>query len=83
MVALSTSARDKADHSIEAMNQYLLRDGSQISINAGPEGFDVLSFQTTSGKIVHAALSAKAEKALLKLAKGTLCPAQRVLLTTN
>ena len=61
----------------------LLRDGSHISINAGPEGFEVLSFQTTSGKTVHAALSAKAEKALLRLAKGTLCPAQSALLTSK
>jgi len=65
------------------MNQYLLRDGSQISINAGPEGFDVLTLQAKSGKFIHAVLSTKAEKALLRLAKGTLCPAQKSLLTAR
>jgi len=48
------------------MNQYLLRDGSRVHLLTGPEGHDVLSYEVTSGRWVHAALSVQAEKDLIR-----------------
>ena len=48
------------------MPQYLLRDGSQVTVASEPSIFDVLSYEKPSGQKVHAALSIKAERAILK-----------------
>ena len=48
------------------MNQYLLRDGSRVHLLTDPEGHDVLSYEATSGRWVHAALSVQAEKGLIR-----------------
>ena len=48
------------------MNQYLLRDGSRVHLLTDPEGHDVLSYEATSGRWVHAALSVQAEKDLIR-----------------
>ena len=48
------------------MNQYLLRDGSRGHLSTDPEGHDVLSYEATSGRWVHAALSVQAEKDLIR-----------------
>ncbi len=48
------------------MAQYLLRDGSQVTVALDPSAFDVLSYERPSGQEVHAVLSLKAERALLK-----------------
>ena len=48
------------------MAQDLLRDGSQVAIASDPSGFHVLTYQKPSGQEVHAALSIRAERAILK-----------------
>tara|TARA_B100000524_G_scaffold306831_1_gene182219 strand:- start:326 stop:532 length:207 start_codon:yes stop_codon:yes gene_type:complete len=48
------------------MTKFLLRDGSLINVDkeAAPE--DVFSYTNTDGTTIHAALSNKAEKQLLR-----------------
>ena len=48
------------------MAQYLLRDGSQVTVGSDPSAFDVLSYERRSGQEVYAVLSVKAERAILK-----------------
>ena len=48
------------------MAQYLLRDGSQVTVGSDPSAFDVLSYEKRSGQEVYAVLSVKAERAILK-----------------
>ena len=48
------------------MAQYLLRDGSQVTVASDPSAFDVLSYERLSGQEVYAVLSVKAERAILK-----------------
>ena len=48
------------------MAQYLLRDGSQVTVASDPSAFDVLSYERRSGQEVYAVLSVKAERAILK-----------------
>ena len=48
------------------MAQYLLRDGSQVTVALDPSAFDVLSYERPSGQEVYAVLSVKAERAILK-----------------
>ena len=48
------------------MAQYLLRDGSQVTVASDPSSFDVLSYERPSGQEVYAVLSVKAERAILK-----------------
>ena len=48
------------------MAQYLLRDGSRVTVASDPSVFDVLSYEKPSGQEVHAALSIKTEGAILK-----------------
>ncbi len=48
------------------MAQYLLRDGSHVTVASNPSGFDVFTYQKPSGQEVHAALSMKAERSILK-----------------
>ena len=48
------------------MAQYLLRDGSQVTVASDPSAFAVLSYERRSGQEVYAVLSVKAEKAILK-----------------
>ena len=48
------------------MAQYLLRDGSQVTVGSDPSAFDVLSYERPSGQKVYAVLSVKAERAILK-----------------
>ena len=50
----------------QSMNQYLLRDGSRVHLLTDPEDHDVFSYEGVSGQCVHVALSAKAEKALIR-----------------
>jgi hypothetical protein len=46
--------------------QYLLRDGSQVTVASDPSAFDVLSYERRSGQEVYVVLSVKAERAILK-----------------
>jgi hypothetical protein len=46
--------------------QYLLRDGSQVTLASDPSVFDVLSYERPSGQKVYAVLSVKAERAILR-----------------
>ena len=48
------------------MAQYLLRDGSQVTVALDPSAFDVLSYERPSVQEVYAVLSVKAERAILK-----------------
>ena len=48
------------------MAQYLLRDGSQVTVGSDPSAFDVLSYERRSGQEVYAVLCVKAERAILK-----------------
>lgn len=48
------------------MAQYLLRDGSQVTVALDPSAFDLLSYKRPSGQEVYAVLSVKAERAILK-----------------
>ena len=48
------------------MAQYLLRDGSQVTVGSDPSAFDVLSYERRSGQEVYAVLRVKAERAILK-----------------
>ena len=48
------------------MAQYLLRDGSQVTVASDPSAFDVLSYERPSGQEAYAVLSIKAERAILK-----------------
>ena len=48
------------------MAQYLLRDGSQVTVGSDPSAFDVLSYERRSGQEVYVVLSVKAERAILK-----------------
>ena len=48
------------------MAQYLLRDGSQVTVASDPSAFDVLSYERRSGQEVYVVLSVKAERAILK-----------------
>ena len=48
------------------MAQYLLRDGSQVTVASDPSAFDVLSYERPSGQKVYAVLSVKAARAILK-----------------
>ena len=48
------------------MAQYLLRDGSQVTVASNPSGFDVFTYLKPSGQEVHAALSIQAERSILK-----------------
>ena len=48
------------------MAQYLLRDGSQVTVASDPSAFDVLSYGRQLGQEVYAVLSVKAERAILK-----------------
>ena len=50
----------------QMMNQYLLRDGSRVSIASDPSGYDVYSYETPAGRAVHAVFSLKAERELLR-----------------
>ena len=47
------------------MAQYLLRDGSQVTVASDPSAFDVLNYERPSGQEVYAVLSVKAERAIL------------------
>ena len=49
-----------------SLAKYLLRDGSRVTVTSAPAVFDVLSYTKLSGQEVHAALSIKAERAILK-----------------
>jgi hypothetical protein len=46
--------------------QYLLRDGSQVTLASDPSVFDILSYERPSGQKVYAVLSVKAERAILR-----------------
>ena len=48
------------------MAQYLLRDGSQVTVASDPSAFDVRSYERRLGQEVFAVLSVKAERAILK-----------------
>ena len=48
------------------MAQYLLRDGSQVTLASDPSVFDVLSYERPSGQKVYAVSSVKAERAILR-----------------
>ena len=48
------------------MAQYLLRDGSQVTLASDPSVFDVLSYERPSGQKVYAVLSVKSERAVLR-----------------
>ena len=48
------------------MTKFLLRDGSLIDVETEAAPEDVFSYTNTDGTTIHAALSEKAEKELLR-----------------
>jgi hypothetical protein len=65
-LAFGPTARDNSGIFIRSMPQFLLRDGSRVTMESDPAAFDVCSYEKASGGVVHAVLSPQAEKAVLR-----------------
>ena len=65
-LALARTKRHNDFFLVRSVAQYLLRDGTQVSVSSDPTSFDVLTYQTMSGEAVHAVLTMKAERAILR-----------------
>ena len=65
-LALARTKRHNDFFLVRSVAQYLLRDGTQVTVSSDPTSFDVLIYQTMSGETVHAVLTMKAERAILR-----------------
>ena len=65
-LALARKKRHNDFLLVNSVAQYLLRDGTQVNVTSDPTSFDVLTYQKMSGEAVHAVLTMKAERAILR-----------------
>ena len=65
-LALAQTERDKQFFLLRSVAHYLLRDGTQMNVASDPSSFDVFTYRKPSGEAIHAALSIKAERAILR-----------------
>ena len=65
-LALARTERDNDFFLGRSVAHYLLRDGTQVTVPTDPSSFDVFTYRKLSGEAVHAALTMKAERAILR-----------------
>ena len=56
------------------MVRFLLRDGNKVGAEVSPEGLEVFTYTDQRGQQVHALLTVKAERELLKQVPSKLLP---------